>query len=150
MDSRIIPRFHLKHFQNRTTGCWEWLGYTDKDGYGTFQINRKPYRAHRIAWEIRFGKIPKNKLVLHACDTPCCVNPDHLFLGTQADNIADKMKKQRHKYQIGSNCHSAKLIETDVLAIRKDARKHKIIAQEYGIHPSTVSQIKSRKRWAHL
>jgi hypothetical protein len=88
--------------------------------------------------------------VLHKCDTPSCVNPDHLWLGTQRDNILDRAQKGRSRDQHGSEHHIAKLTEADVLAIRSDTRSQRLIAKDYGVTPGAVAMIKRRERWKHL
>lgn len=80
---------------SKTDGCWKWLASKDRDGYGNFKIDGKVFRAHRISFELFNGEIPPGKLVCHTCDTPNCVNPDHLFLGTDLDNSNDKIAKGR-------------------------------------------------------
>lgn len=77
------------------TGCWLWTGAM-QHGYGKVRILMKEVRAHRASWEMHKGPIPEGMNVLHRCDTPMCVNPDHLFLGSQQDNMADKKQKQRN------------------------------------------------------
>jgi HNH endonuclease len=91
---------------SRGEGCWLWVGSVLKSGYGQIEIktgpgkrDRRTERAHRIAWMLSFGQIPEGAEVLHTCDTPLCVRPDHLFLGTQADNIADCISKGRAWWQ---------------------------------------------------
>lgn len=76
-------------------GCWEWIGEKHPDGYGQMTRERKTLKMHRVSWELANGEIPSGMFVLHSCDTPWCVRPDHLFLGTQADNIRDAMHKGR-------------------------------------------------------
>ena len=80
------------------TGCWEWIGARTTAGYGEINRKRRVRYVHRIAWELHHGPIPAGKWVLHRCDNPPCWNPDHLFLGTHRDNVADKMLKGRHRH----------------------------------------------------
>ena len=90
---------------DRSGDCWEWMAYRLPKGYGTMRIaNRRKGLAHRISWEIHFGPIPTGMHVLHKCDNPPCVNPDHLMLGTAADNIHDMVDKGRHSNQRKTHC----------------------------------------------
>jgi hypothetical protein len=79
-------------------GCWEWQLFRDKDGYGRLKVKQRMKRAHRVSFELSVGST-KNLSVLHRCDNPPCVNPDHLFLGSMKDNMQDKLKKGRLKNQ---------------------------------------------------
>lgn len=109
---------------NKKDGCWEWIGSKDKRGYGSFGLNGKTTSAHRVSWLIHFGEIPNRMFVCHHCDNPSCVNPSHLFLGTQKDNIQDMIKKKRYHKQtcwknaIGEKHPSSKLTNEQVRIIR--------------------------------
>ena len=85
--------------------CWEWRGNRDVDGYGRFRWNYEMFGAHRVAWELAHGPVPAGMLVLHRCDNPPCCNPDHLWLGTNVENIADRHAKgrTRHNPNAGNN-----------------------------------------------
>lgn len=76
-------------------GCWLWTGYRNRDGYGRLKVARRMTLAHRLSYALVHGPIPSGKLVCHHCDTPACARPDHLFLGTDRDNAADKIRKGR-------------------------------------------------------
>lgn len=105
-------------------------------------------RAHRVAWELYRGPLSPDEHVLHSCDMTCCVNPDHLFLGDQQINVADKVRKGRQNR--GENHGRAKLTESAVLLIRRDARLYSDIASAHGVSVQTVCDIKQRRSWSHL
>lgn len=134
--------------RRNSDACWLWLAYRDTNGYGWVAHNRRKTGAHRVAWELTNGPILDGQHVLHRCDNPGCVNPDHLFLGTHGDNMADMREKLRHPY--GSNCSWAKLTENDVRRIRKDGRVLREIADEFNTTAQNISLIKQRARWRHV
>jgi len=136
---------------NEASGCWEWSGLKTPKGYGLVSIEGKKFRAHRLSYEFNRGKIPDGLFVCHHCDNRCCVNPDHLFVGTNEDNIADMVAKGRQARVSGSQNGSARLSAADVIAIR-NARgiKQKELARQYGITQGQVSAIQLRKKWAHI
>lgn len=131
--------------------CWEWIGSKNSKGYGRVRINNKIYLAHRIFFESFIGEIPEGMCVCHSCDNPCCINPSHLFLGTQLENIIDRDNKN-HQAR-GKNNGKHKLIETDVYLIREFLDKgytNKQIAKMFKVDPSVISNIKLGKRWSWL
>lgn len=82
---------------NEETGCHEWMGGRDKDGYGILNWEDKMLRAHRVSYELHKGAIPEGHSVMHSCDNPCCINPEHLTTGTHSENMADMVRKGRSK-----------------------------------------------------
>jgi hypothetical protein len=141
-------KFEERFIPEPNSGCFLWVGVYDKDGYGRFKFHQKWMRAHRFSWELNGGPIPTGMHVCHKCDTRACVNPKHLFLGTNADNTADKTKKNRVPYG-ERHCH-ARLTEIDVLNIRADKRRQRVIARAFGISRTHVQRIKSGLKWRRL
>lgn len=150
MKGTVEERFWAKVQKSR--GCWLWTAGCFADGYGTFRKGSKMCRAHRVSWELAYGTIPPGQLVLHTCDTPRCVKPTHLFLGTDADNAADRDTKGRQPVVRGEAHGSAKLTKTIVRAIRRAAttQTQQEIATRYGIAKATVYCVVKRKTWAHV
>lgn len=128
------------------TGCWLWLGRAQK-GYGYVSRDGKNLRAHRLSFEAYKGAIPDGYYVCHKCDTPACVNPDHLFLGTPGDNMRDMSRKGRGTYPPGEANGRSKLTAAQVVAIRADNRTQQAIADEHGVARSVISEIRSGKAW---
>ena len=129
-----IERFEEKFIPEPNSGCWLWFAASVR-GYGHFRFRGRQCRAHRVAYEMFIGPIPSGFSVLHDCDTPSCVNPQHLRLGTQADNMRDMM--DRGRTLTGSRNHSAKLTEDDVLAIRATTGCAATVAAAYGVNKRT-------------
>ena len=146
---RLLPRFWDK-VSVEPSGCWPWMGQRDRDGYGGFHLDGKREIAHRLSYQHFKGDIPNGIYICHKCDNPSCVNPSHLWTGTHADNMADKVSKGRAYQPIGDKNKSAKLVEADVIAIRADTRPQHQIAADYGIDQAQVSNIKLRKSWNHI
>lgn len=150
-----VERFWAKVNVTSTKDCWEWQGSRHKFGYGWFSNGHKAGGAHRFSWQLKNGPIPDGMLVCHRCDNPACVNPAHLFLGTNADNMADMARKGRAKggCHPGVGCARAKLDDATVIAIRqRKARGERAvnIAKTFNIQPATVRQICRRATWRHL
>lgn len=131
------------------SGCWLWLGAVDGWGYGRVVIgsrtdgSRRCCLAHRLSWELHFGPIPDGMLVCHTCDVPGCVNPRHLFLGTDRDNHRDKARKGRA---------AQKLTDNDVRAIRAldGVISHEKIGQMFGITQANASRVIRKATWSHV
>lgn len=132
------------------SGCLLWTGCVDKDGYGKIQVDGRSRRTHCVAWEEKNGPIPIGKNVLHRCDRPPCILDSHLFLGTQSENVVDKIAKGRQARNRGELAGSVKLTSEQVLRIRADKRSQSDISKDHGISRSTVSDVMRRKSWVHL
>jgi hypothetical protein len=141
---------------DQTDTCWIWIGARHLDGYGIVIRDGRNWLAHRWVWTIANGTIPGELCVCHHCDNPPCVRPDHLFLGTRADNNVDKTGKGRNVVIPcpGEANGAAKLTESEVLAIRA---KHaaggvsmRALGREYGVDGSAIEHIIHRRRWRHI
>lgn len=142
----------LSNIEKKENGCWIYKGCTNSDGYGDISLGsgkkRRILKCHRLMYEHFVGKIPEGLNVCHECDVPACCNPDHLFLGTQKENVHDMIKKGRKAVTYGDksfNRFNHKLSEEQIKEIRKDKRILSIIAEDYGIVKSHVSMIKNFK-----
>ena len=153
LDSGALDRFWSKVDRRGPDECWPWEATRNQDGYGRFWLGELK-SAHRVAWEIANGPIPKGRCVLHRCDNPQCVNPAHLWLGTHADNMADRDAKGRQWDRRGENHPHSKLTELDVICIRhwlKDGRwTQQKIADAFGIGRMTISNINTGRVWSHV
>lgn len=128
----------------RGDSCWIWTGATYAKGYGAFWLDGRVMGAHKASFILHVGPVPNGLLICHKCDTPPCVNPDHLFLGTAADNTNDAKQKSRFDYV------NARLDKTTVLAIRSAEGSQYAIASKFGVDQATVSKIKSRKLYGYM
>lgn len=143
---------------DKSSGCWIRVGKTDKGGYTHIKVNKRTRSAHRTAYELWVGKIPKGLMVCHSCDRPACINPDHLFLGTAKDNMDDRNKKGRQAR--GQNHGNAVLTQKLVEEIRskyvpgvnpsnRGYSAYKL-AKEYGVSYSTVNRLVNNKSYSIL
>jgi hypothetical protein len=155
----VIYNFHKKIEISLITGCWNWTGCKNRQGYG--QLGKSPriaggvkaLRAHQLSWIIYFGEIPSGMWILHKCDNPSCVNPNHLFLGTHQDNISDMVFKGRHSYPVGEDSHLSKLTKDDVIKIKqliKSGKSQASIAKEFKVSKSAVKHISRERSWSWI
>ena len=148
---RTIRAF-CKRFR-KTPGCWVWTGLRHEGGYGEFKGGGHRF-AHRFSYELHKGPIPTGLLVCHKCDNPPCVNPSHLFVGTQKDNMQDMVAKGRHRRtgMSGSSNPQAVLSKFAVQAIRADYAtgrfRQRDLARKYGISRTQVSRIVRGEHWS--
>jgi HNH endonuclease len=153
-------RFWLRVQKSET--CWLWTGAKVRGRYGQLMVENKLVYAHRFAYELAYGPIPQGIgyhgiCVCHRCDNPSCVRPDHLFLGTHQENISDRDAKgrqwqgeKRSSANRGARNPQAKLSTDKIIEIRKDQRPLRDVAEHYQVSISTVSMVRTRRRWAHI
>jgi len=149
------PPLHVSFWRNvdKTGSCWLWTAKRYSNGYGSLMHEKRYRLAHRIAWELVRGAIPEGLFVCHTCDTPACVNPEHLFLGTPSDNAQDMLRKKRGRPPRGTRSGKTKLSDTDVREIRRlveEGALQKNVASRYGLSRKQVSVIVARKQWGHV
>lgn len=136
--------------------CWMWTASGTKDGYGTFYVNGQHVAAHRFSWQLHNGAVPdETPNVLHRCDNPPCVNPEHLFLGTLKDNMRDMYEKGRYRgvASLGTANASAKVDAALVRYIRRrwqEGYSTRVIARDVPVNFQTVHKICKRQLWAHV
>lgn len=144
----LRERFEQKYQPVTETGCWLWTASLGPRGYGNFNRAGSIERAHRVSFELYVGPIPNDLSVLHKCDTPTCVNPAHLFLGTQLENVVDRQMKERNAR--GERMATSRLTEHDVRMIRADDGTYADIARRFDVHQTTVRNVLLRKTWRHI
>jgi len=135
----------------KTSSCWLWIGSrATARYYGRFWQGPSHVLAHRFSYQLYKGEIPLGLKVLHKCDVTHCVNPDHLFLGTQKENIQDMDRKGRRKQPRGEKCGASKITAEQAIKIRNDPRSMGKIGKDYGVSTSQVCNIKHMKHWRHV
>jgi hypothetical protein len=160
-DPNTVRRFRSKVNDPNASGCTLWNARIRKDGYGSFSIKRRPYQAHRVAWSFFCGEIPDELFVLHKCDVRACVNTEHLFLGTQQDNMDDMQKKGRRIsgpalqkcIKRGEQSHRAKLSDLDAIEIlkrRSVGETFRSLSSRFSVSIGTVSSLVYGHSWRHL
>lgn len=130
------------------SGCWVWLGFVDRAGYGQISVHRKNTTAHRAAYEAFVGPAHPDLHVCHRCDVRCCVNPGHLFLGTPKENQQDMARKNRSVY--GEKNGRVKLTAQQVLEIRASTLPQRELARMYGVGQSHIQRVRTKQVWQRV
>lgn len=134
--------------------CWNWKAGKSSGGYGSYSVNGKTEKAHRVSYRLYVGPIPEGMIVCHRCDNPSCVNPSHLFVGTQKDNVVDSVKKGRAKRAFGISHPRAKLTESMVLKARlkysTGLYSLREIGDLFGVGIPTINGAIHGKTWRHV
>lgn len=150
----LLEKLEAGSIPEPNSGCLLWCGATNQKGYGRVRWNARTQSAHRLAWLAAYGPIPPGMLVCHKCDVPACINPTHLWLGTNDQNMADMVAKGRSpdgtQTTRGEAHPISKIAESAVRAILADVRPHPAIAADHGITRSMVGKIKRRQSWRHV
>lgn len=151
----IADTFSSQYLVDPKTGCWIWQRARGSHGYGMLSVSGRVVLAHRHSYETAKGAIPGSLLVCHSCDNRRCVNPSHLWLGTDRDNLQDALRKGRGRRGVhrGEDNVCSKLTEQDVRQIRRrvDAGETQTgVAREFGVHKTTVQYLYARKTWRHI
>lgn len=151
MSDHLREKLRSKIKIDANSECWNWAESKYKDGYGSVRVKGKKLRAHRVSYQLYCGAIPDGMRVCHGCDNPACINPKHLFLGTQAENIDDMVAKGRQAR--GARVCGAKLIEADILVIRAAEGGRGLnseLARRFGVSGQQIADIRAGKYWAHV
>jgi hypothetical protein len=150
-DERVKKRL-LKNMKIDKDGCWMWQKGKDKNGYGICGYKKKTVKAHRLIYFLVNGEIPNKKFVCHKCDNPSCINPDHLFIASPAENSKDMTNKKRQAN--GNQNWSSKLSIEDVLEIKRMRKEEKLsylkISKRFKVSPHTIYAIIKKKIWKHV
>lgn len=137
----LKERLESKIKVNEETGCWEWQALLHPCGYGRLRVNGIDCQAHRLSYELYKKKIPERMFVCHHCDVRRCINPDHLFLGTAADNTQDMVRKGRQgKGEKQPNFKLNDLVKTKIISFKSQGLSQRKIAKIVGVHQCTVSR----------
>ena len=161
MTESIINRFWAKVDKNgitmshMDTPCWNWTACKTDKGYGLFWLDGRSVKAHRMSWIITNGTIPQHDsshgwCVIHNCDNPSCVRPNHIRLGTNQDNMDDKMERGRNADTAGEKHWRSQLTNVEVIRIRQSPLPRKVLASHYSVNCATITKIINRQSWQHI
>lgn len=153
MNQTVKERFDAKWIPEPNSGCWLWTGAISgiRPSFGV--KSGRTDVAYRVSYKLHCGDIPDGLYVCHKCDVPMCVNPDHLFLGTQSDNLQDMAQKGRGHGPCNNRLlalYSSKLTEADIREIRASTEPSRKIALVYNVTPANIVAIRARKTWRHV
>ncbi len=155
----LVERFWNRVERDPNSGCWLWSAAADPNGYGRVKLGPRTAAVmlvHRFSWVLANGPVPDGLHVLHRCDTPPCVNPYHLFLGTHLDNMRDMNTKGRGRQgpPLGGRNPNARLTEASVLEIRDKHRllhlSYPALAEIFGVNKETIARVIRRDLWTHI
>lgn len=149
----VWRKFEEKFIPEPNSGCWLWIGARKEKGYGHMLVGRQFKLAHRLSWELHHGPIPDGMVIRHRCDVPCCVNPDHLEIGTHKENIWDCIRRGRARRGrlCGEQASQSKLTWHQVNEIRNSGGYYgyrKLFAKKFGVSESAVGKIFRRATWS--
>jgi hypothetical protein len=150
---RITESIKVFRPQSDKDECWEWCGRKDTNGYGRIHIINRSVLVHRLVWEIEKGVIPVGLCICHKCDNPPCSNPNHLFLGTQQENVIDCIQKGRGNRAFGEKITTSKLTQSAVAQIKESlasGEETKKVARDFGVSRITIANIRKGKVWKHV
>lgn len=148
--ARVVRKFEAKCEPYREDFCQLWLGARHKDGYGRMVVARVDIRAHRLSHWIHRGPIPDDVAVLHHCDNRLCVNPDHLYLGSQTENMRDASSRKRLRPPLGERHVRSKLTADLVRLIRSSPLSGAELARQHDLAKSTVNRARRGSSWEHV
>ena len=145
----LLQKIEQSSIKLPESGCWIWMKSLNHMGYGKTCLGKgSNISAHRASYEEKYGKIPNGLMALHTCDIRCCVNPDHIFLGTQQDNMTDKVLKNRQSN--GEKHGMSKLTKEQAFEAKFGTEKSSLLAKKFGCSAVTIRQIRSGMYWKHL
>ena len=151
MNQEIVNRFWNFVGNTDANECWLWTGNLSTHfGQARMFYKNKTLLAYRVSYEIHHGEIPKGLIIRHLCDNPSCVNPEHLTLGTQKDNVHDMIERGRAKYppkKSGEHHARAKLNQEQVNEIRQSQESGIVLAKKFNVSPACISVIRNNKKW---